>query len=423
MRVLMTADGVGGVFGYAVELARELSQRNLAVTLAVMGEPLREDQRAALLGIRGLELEERKCALEWMDDPWREVDAAGEWLLALTKRTRPSLVHLNGYCHALLDFGVPKLVVAHSCVRGWWRAVHGEPAPLRYAEYTRRVRAGLLNADLVVAPSQAMLRTLEEEYGHASGQVIANGLRSAAYSPGEKQPYFAAAGRFWDPAKNLALVVSAGAALPFPVRVAGPGSESMTAVPGVEPLGPLTQENLARLLAHASGFLHPARYEPFGLAVLEAALSGCALVLGDIPTLREIWGTAALYVPTNDPDGLAWAGSRLARDAALRSHLGAAARKRAERFSARAMAARYLTAYRTLVQRAARRAKKTALVALHRSEQGIALAERNGSLEKPAIGRNGSLDHLVLGERTRDDVPSAGEGAFDVGSSRVVPRT
>ncbi len=35
----------------------------------------------------------------------------------------------------------------------------------------------------------------------------------------------------------------------------------------------------------------PARYEPFGLSVLEAALSGCALVLGDIPSLRESGAT------------------------------------------------------------------------------------------------------------------------------------
>src|SRR5690625_7216151 len=35
-------------------------------------------------------------------------------------------------------------------------------------------------------------------------------------------------------------------------------------------------------LRQASVFVMPSRYEPFGLSVLEAALSGCALILSDI---------------------------------------------------------------------------------------------------------------------------------------------
>ena len=31
---------------------------------------------------------------------------------------------LNAYVHAALPFGRPVLVVAHSCVTSWWRAVH-----------------------------------------------------------------------------------------------------------------------------------------------------------------------------------------------------------------------------------------------------------------------------------------------------------
>ena len=64
--------------------------------------------------------------------------------------------------------------------------------------------------------------------------------------------------------------------------------------------GRLTPPQMARVVSRApSIYALPARYEPFGLSVLEAALSGCALVLGDIPSLREIWDGAALFV---DPD-------------------------------------------------------------------------------------------------------------------------
>src|SRR5439155_1168938 len=62
---------------------------------------------------------------------------------------------------------------------------------------------------------------------------------------------------------------------------------------------------LRRLYAEASIYAWPARYEPFGLSVLEAALSGCALVLGDIPSLRELWEGAAWFVPADDDGALA----------------------------------------------------------------------------------------------------------------------
>lgn len=38
--------------------------------------------------------------------------------------------------------------------------------------------------------------------------------------------------------------------------------------------------------------------------MLEAAAAGCALVLGDIPSLREHWDGAAEFVPPDDHDAL-----------------------------------------------------------------------------------------------------------------------
>ena len=61
-------------------------------------------------------------------------------------------------------------------------------------------------------------------------------------------------------------------------------------------------------------FVSVARYEPFGLAVLEAAQAGCALVLSDIPTFRELWGGAALFVPANDDRALVSHVERLANE-------------------------------------------------------------------------------------------------------------
>ena len=86
-------------------------------------------------------------------------------------------------------------------------------------------------------------------------------------------------------------------------------------------------------MSRASIFALPARYEPFGLSTLEAALRGCALVLGDIPSLREIWGDAALYARPDDEAGLADAIGKLAGDAAHRTELAARANLRAQLFT------------------------------------------------------------------------------------------
>ena len=96
----------------------------------------------------------------------------------------------------------------------------------------------------------------------------------------------------------------------------------------------------------AAIFAAPARYEPFGLGILEAAASGCALVLGDIPSLRENWDGAALFVPPDD--AVAWRTtlSCLIACDSRRETLGAAARKRALVFARERMAARYAELYR-----------------------------------------------------------------------------
>jgi len=49
------------------------------------------------------------------------------------------------------------------------------------------------------------------------------------------------------------------------------------------------------LLARSSIYIATSIYEPFGMAPLEAALCGCAVVANDIPSLREVWGDDALY--------------------------------------------------------------------------------------------------------------------------------
>jgi glycosyltransferase involved in cell wall biosynthesis len=98
-------------------------------------------------------------------------------------------------------------------------------------------------------------------------------------------------------------------------------------------------------LRRASIYAFPARYEPFGLSVLEAAMSGCALVLGDIPSLRELWDGAAYFVPPADTEGLRDVIRELISSHTWRKHLGAQARRRASGYAPGIMASQYIEAY------------------------------------------------------------------------------
>src|SRR5688572_3849180 len=161
-RLLLTADAVGGVWTYAVELSRALSARHVDVLLAVLGPAPSADQRNEVSAIPRLRLAVCNGMLEWMPNPWEDVAVAGRWLLELTRDWQPEVVHLNGYCHAGLPWKRPVLVTAHSCVRSWWCAVRGEDPPASWNAYTAAVARGLAHADTVVAPSAAMLATLRE---------------------------------------------------------------------------------------------------------------------------------------------------------------------------------------------------------------------------------------------------------------------
>ncbi|WP_235880428.1 glycosyltransferase family 4 protein [Polyangium aurulentum] len=350
LSVLMTADAVGGVWTYALELARNLSHSGVQVFLATMGPLPSPEQRRDALEIKDLCLFESSYALEWMDDPWDDVERAGDWLLDLERSLSPDVVHLNGYCHGALPWRAPTLMIGHSCVLSWWEAVKGESAPGRYSRYQKEVSRGIKAAHRLAAPTGAMLRALERHYGpHPRAQVIPNGHEAPSFAAVPKEPFVFCATRAWDEAKNVSALAKAAEKLSWPVYIAGDASDPKTGAPmqfdHAKLLGRLERTSVLGWLARASVFALPARYEPFGLSALEAACAGCALVLGDIPSLREIWGDAAVYVPPNDPAALREAIEGLIHDPVRRQGLADRARGRGLQLSAGRMASHYANAY------------------------------------------------------------------------------
>jgi glycogen synthase len=183
-------------------------------------------------------------------------------------------------------------------------------------------------------------------------EVIANGRDQDAFAPAPKQDLIFSAGRLWDEAKNLSTLAAAARRLPWPVYIAGEtGAAPSTPV---RPLGRLSTRELARWYGRAAVYALPARYEPFGLSVLEAGLSGCALVLGDVPSLRDIWGPAAVFVDADDDRALAELIAWTMTHPDVRAQMGQRARQRALRFDIAHTAESYRSLYARLVTRETR---------------------------------------------------------------------
>jgi glycosyltransferase involved in cell wall biosynthesis len=200
-----------------------------------------------------------------------------------------------------------------------------------------------------------MLRALRFHYDpKPECIVIHNGRDARLFSPAEKLPLIFACGRIWDEAKNFQLLDQIASQVEWRIAVAGdnrhPNGESV-ALENLCCLGKLSGRDIAQQFARAAIFVSPARYEPFGLSAVEAALSGCALVLSDIGSLREIWEDAAIFVSPNDATGFAGALNNLIADPELRETLSNHARARALQFSPRRMGEEYLDAYRRCMLR------------------------------------------------------------------------
>lgn len=361
MKILLTTDTVGGVWDHTVTLARELDAAGHEVLVAALGE-VRDERLAHLTA--GVQVTSRSYKLEWMAGAADDVREAAGWLRGLAEVWGADVVHLNQMAYAAFGFPVPVVAAVHSDVLSWWTHVLGTDAPAdEWREYTGWVREGLLAAEAVVTPTQYQATLLVRHYDVRGARVIYNGVEFP-HEQIEPRAEFSAlsVGRLWDRGKGVdTLDEAAGLLGPDfpPIHVLGE-----TVAPHGERYEPRHLRAHGRVeraevddwMRRTSVYVAPSRYEPFGLAPLEAALHGCALVLSDIGTFRELWHGCAEFVPPDDPAALAGA-LRALRDSPARvARLAEGARKRAlRRYTSGRMAEEYIALYRQLAQRHALR--------------------------------------------------------------------
>jgi glycosyltransferase involved in cell wall biosynthesis len=350
----MTTDTVGGVWQYALDLAESLARSEFVLTLAVLGPPPSADQ-LAVARVRGVELVMTGLPLDWTAESSDEVERTGNVIAALAADKQTDIVHLNSAALAAgRRYAAPVLAVCHSCVGTWWQAVRSGPMPPEFVWRTELVRRGYETADLLLVPTAAFARMTVQLYGLSkSPLVVPNGRRPPRrMAQRDLEPFAFTAGRLWDEGKNLRTLDRAAARLPTRVLAAGavegPNGARID-LRHIKALGRLSDGDVAQYLAGRPVFVSTALYEPFGLAALEAAQAGCALVLSDIPTFHELWGGAAMFVPAEDDEAVAHAITHLFQEPAVRIRLGNASQERARSYSSEAMSARTVAAYRSLL--------------------------------------------------------------------------
>ncbi len=227
-------------------------------------------------------------------------------------------------------------------------------------------------ADAVIAISGSLAGFVDDLTGRrpvtvryglpaASGDTV--GRTAAAPAPtrsGDAPTAFVAVGRL-EEQKGVDVLIDAAARTPgIHLEIVGDGSQRAALQSQIDRLGAGDRIRLAghqsdveaRLHA-ADAFVHAARWEGFGLVLLEAMAAGRAVVATRVGAIPEVVdeGRTALLVAPDDPAALAAALAELRDDPGRRDALGAAGRQRlADAFSPERMAAETAAIYASVLE-------------------------------------------------------------------------
>jgi glycogen(starch) synthase len=360
MHLFMTADCVGGVWGYALTLAQALRPHGVQTTIAVLGAAASSQQMTQAQNIEGVDVLQTGLPLDWEAEDDSIIADAATHIATLAREHTADIVQLNSpVLAAFTDFSMPVVGVCHSCSATWWDATCGGALPADFEWRTRLLARGYAACDILVAPSVTYGDMVANRYG-VLPVIVANGADQMCLEPEvQKERFVLTAGRLWDKGKNFATLDAAASLLDAPVYAAGalvhlPGNE--IACNNAMSLGLLSNTSLQSWMQRASVFASVAVYEPFGLAVLEAAQHGCALVLADTPGFRDLWHDAAAFVSPRNATALASVLQALLNDPIEARRLGHAAYQRARKFDSQTMGHGMMALYRRLDDRHGRAA-------------------------------------------------------------------
>ncbi len=339
-RVLMviTLAEVGGAQAYVGSLLPGLADHYDVIVAAHGPGPLREAAEAA--GARFVSLRHVRRTLS----PWRDPLGFLE-LLALMRRERPQIVHVNSSKAGVLGrlaAAVTRVPVRLFTVHGWAfsasTGVHGWV----YRTADRLVRP-LTTLTICVSENDRRAGIAARTCDPARTVVIHNAVDVAAAPRARhagEMPLIITVGRLQAPKDFQTFVRALALLTPTPHAVVvgdGPARQPLQAEIhrlglelNVQLLG--ERRDVPELLAGADIFVLSSASEGLPVSIIEAMAAGLPVVasaVGGVPEL-VVEGETGLLAPPGDVAALAAAIERLAGDRELRLQLGSAARLRAE---------------------------------------------------------------------------------------------
>jgi glycogen(starch) synthase len=357
MRILITTDTIGGVWTFTQELTTGLLGAGCEIVLVSFGplpnakqqqwaDDMKQHWRNHFHSIA------ENASLEWMQTNESAYTQPARSLLHAIAEFKVDVLHCNQFCFGALATDRPKVITAHSDVLSWARSCRADK--FDDSDWLRRyrslVRNGLTGAQAIVAPTHWMLEALRKNFDLPEERhVIANGRSIPAPPQKFRKLQAVTAGRLWDEAKNIGLLGEVSS--PIPLLVAGDtswdGASAPVALGNVRMLGPLAGEDLLTIFRESELYICTSRYEPFGLAPLEAALCGSAILANDIPSLREVWQDGALYF--NDASSLSELLCKLYSNRKLLAKAKARSSTRARIYSREKTTSSYLALFRRVL--------------------------------------------------------------------------
>ena len=227
---------------------------------------------------------------------------------------------------------------------------HADPPPWVHRLY--RLTPGLtriMQKTEISAVSPTAARAIPDDWGQVT--IIPNAVDVASYDlpTGRIERRVAFLGRN-EPRKGLSVLLDA-----WPVvldslpdaQLMVMGADQGEPMPGISYLGPVSGGEKKRLLSSSRVYVAPnLGGESFGIVLVEAMASGCAVIASDLPAFVEVTDGAAVHVPAGDATALAHAIIDVLGDDELASRLGKAGRIRALAFDWPDVLASYRRLYR-----------------------------------------------------------------------------
>jgi glycogen synthase len=307
MKILMTTDTREDRWHFTLDLISALSFENIEVVLLAMGPKLLNHQMEELENLApNIHFYHQSLDPEWTESDLTAIPKAGIWINKIYASENPDIIHLNHYSPACIQWDVPVVLSPQACILLLERVNQFEDLHETYHKIFQTTQIALHAADAVIFPTAALLSHFASVYGHLkNAHIIHPGICETMIPSGQKFPMIFSEGKLEDPLMNMELLLEAAPQIDGEIFIAGEKEQIMRLPKNVRFLGSLTRQQKFNWLKMASIYVLPAYVDAFGMGILEAASYRCALIAGDTPFLKELWGNNVEYVPTDDSQALA----------------------------------------------------------------------------------------------------------------------